>query len=224
MKKYITLFLSTLYISAFTFGGGYVIISLMQAKFCDKLKWLEKDEMIDLVAIAQSSPGAVAVNIAMLVGKQIAGVGGAIVSVIGTIIPPFVIISVISIFYDAFASNFYVAIALRAMQAGVSAVIASVVITLGSALLKTKNLLWVFMMIASFIITYFLKVNLIYVILGCGLIGILCFILERHSDKKKLPLQNTIEDKIEEENLEMIIEENIENAIKNDGENEEENL
>ena len=102
------LFVSTFYISAFTFGGGYVIVSLMKKKFVDEYHWIEEDEMLDLVAIAQSSPGAIAVNGAIVVGFKLAGLPGTLVVILGTIIPPFLIISVISIFYAAFRDNFVI--------------------------------------------------------------------------------------------------------------------
>lgn len=115
------LFLSTLYLSAFTFGGGYVIVTLMKKKFVDEYHWIEENEMLDLVAIAQSSPGPIAVNGAIVVGYKLAGMIGVLVSIIGTIIPPFLIISVISVCYQAFRDNFFVSQMLEGMQAGVGA-------------------------------------------------------------------------------------------------------
>ena len=78
LKTYITLFLSTLQISAFTFGGGFVIIPMLKRKFVDKLQWIDNDEMLDLVAIAQSTPGAIAVNASVLIGYRVAGISGAV--------------------------------------------------------------------------------------------------------------------------------------------------
>ena len=101
-------FFSTLYLSAFTFGGGYVIVTLMKKKFVDELHWIDEEEMLDLVAIAQSAPGAIAVNGAIVVGYKLAGIAGAFAAIIGTIIPPFVILSVIFYFYAAFSSNYIV--------------------------------------------------------------------------------------------------------------------
>ena len=91
------IFISTLYLSAFTFGGGYVIVTLMKKKFVDEYHWIEEDEMLDLIAIAQSSPGAIAVNGAIVVGYKLAGIAGALTAIIATVIPPFVIISLISL-------------------------------------------------------------------------------------------------------------------------------
>ena len=106
-------FFSTLYLSAFTFGGGYVIVTLMKKKFVDELHWIDEDEMLDLVAIAQSAPGAIAVNGAIVVGYKLVGIAGALAAIIGTIIPPFVILSVIFYFYAAFSSNYIVKTACR---------------------------------------------------------------------------------------------------------------
>ena len=92
-KVLLKLFLSTLYLSAFTFGGGYVIVSLMKKKFVDECGWIKEEEMLDLIAIAQSAPGPMAVNGAIVVGYKLAGLTGALVSILGTILPPFIIIS-----------------------------------------------------------------------------------------------------------------------------------
>ena len=94
-KKLLKLFLSTLYLSAFTFGGGYVIVTLMRQKFVNEYHWIEENEMYDLIAIAQSSPGPIAVNGAIVVGYKLGGLLGVFVGVIATIIPPFFIASCI---------------------------------------------------------------------------------------------------------------------------------
>ena len=78
-----TLFTSMLYISAFTFGGGFVIVTFMKKKFVDELHWISEDEMLDMTALAQSAPGAIAVNAAILVGRRVAGFTGMIMSVLG---------------------------------------------------------------------------------------------------------------------------------------------
>lgn len=115
------IFISTLYLSTFTFGGGYVIVTLMKKKFVDEYHWIEEDEMLDLIAIAQSSPGAIAVNGAIVVGYKLAGLTGTLTAIIATIIPPFAIISLISLFYNAFQNNCFVSLMLEGMQAGVGA-------------------------------------------------------------------------------------------------------
>lgn len=170
-KKLLTLFLSTLYISSFTFGGGFVIVTLMKKKFVDQLHWIDEDEMLDLTAIAQSSPGAIAVNASILVGYRAAGFLGAFVSILGTIIPPMVILSVISVFYQAFRTNEIVAVVLKGMQAGVAAVIIDVVLTLGGNVAKEKDWILMVIMAAAFVAVWFFKINVIIIILAAGVIG-----------------------------------------------------
>lgn len=173
-NKLVKLFFSTLYLSAFTFGGGYVIVSLMRKKFVDDYHWIDEDEMLDLVAIAQSAPGPIAVNGAIVVGYKMAGLLGIFISVLATIIPPFVIISVISVFYEIFKTNLIVSLMLEGMQAGVGAVIASVCFEMSSGLLKEKNKLYPIIMIGAFVANYIFNINVMIVIIVCIMIGLLC--------------------------------------------------
>lgn len=178
------LFFSTLYLSAFTFGGGYVIVSLMKKKFVDELGWIEEDEMLDLVAIAQSSPGAIAVNGAIVVGYKLAGFVGAATAITATIIPPFVIISLISSFYTLFRDSFIVSQLLEGMQAGVGAVIATVVYDMSSGIVGRKDVLSVLIMIAAFAATCIYKVNAILIIVLCGLFGVVQTLITQRGGKK----------------------------------------
>ena len=171
------LFFSTLYLSAFTFGGGYVIVTLMKQKFVDELHWIQEDEMLDLIAIAQSAPGAIAVNGAIVVGFKLAGVLGAVTAIVATIIPPFLIITVISYFYELFRDNYIVSSVLYGMQAGVGAVIASVVLDMG--VLKQKSVLSAVVMLTAFIATYVYKVNAVYIILACIAIGVVRTVVQQ---------------------------------------------
>lgn len=171
-KIYQTLFLSTLKLSACTFGGGFVIIPLMRKKFVEELGWIEEQEMLDLAAIAQSSPGAIAVNASILVGYHVAGVIGALMTVLGTIIPPLVIISVISLFYQAFRDNVIVNMAMAGMLCGVAAVIFDVVINMAKTIFQ-KKVLPIVVLLGSFIAVRFFDINIIIVILVCGVIGAL---------------------------------------------------
>ena len=172
------IFLSTLYLSTFTFGGGYVIVSLMKTKFVDELHWIDETEMMDLIAIAQSSPGAVAVNGAIVVGYKLAKIPGVLVAVLGSIIPPFVIITIISGFYTIFQENFIVQTMLSGMRSGVSAVIASVVWDMGSTVVKTKSLGAILIMIGTFVANYFFKVNVIYIILLCIIVSVIRAVID----------------------------------------------
>ncbi len=177
------LFLTMLYISAFTFGGGFVIISFMKKKFVDEYHWIEEDEMLDLAALAQSSPGAIAVNAGILVGWRMGGFAGMLVSVLGTILPPMVILSVISFFYRAFAENPYVALVLKGMQAGVAAVILDVVCGLGGNVIKNRSAVQIFIMIAAFLAVFVWDVNVIYIILAAAFVGVCVELWRRRAAK-----------------------------------------
>lgn len=178
------LFVSMLYISAFTFGGGFVIVTFMKRKFVDGFGWLNEQEMLDLTALAQSAPGAIAVNAAILVGWRVAGFPGMIVSVLGTIIPPMGILSLISLFYKAFASNLYVALVLKSMQAGVAAVIFDVVCSLGTNVLKNHSRLQELIMVAAFIAVLLFDVNVVVIILAAALVGSIHAIWARKRERE----------------------------------------
>ncbi len=172
-KILLKLFISTFYLSAFTFGGGYVIVTLMKKKFVDQYHWIEEEEMLDLVAIAQSAPGAIAVNGAIVVGYKLAGIAGTITAVIATILPPFLVISVISIFYEAFRDNRVVSLVLEGMQAGVAAVIASVVWEMAAGILLEKKWLSILIMAGALIAASCLGINAVVIILVCIAVGLL---------------------------------------------------
>lgn len=183
IKFYIKLFTSTFYLSAFTFGGGYVIIPLMRKKFVNEYQWIEEKEMLDLTAIAQSSPGAIAVNAAILIGYRMAGFLGALITILGTVLPPLIILSIISVAYTAFIDNLIIRYLLRGMQAGVAAVILDVVISMVIELMKEKKVLPIIIMLGAFIASFILKVNVIMIILTCGVIGVLSIYYPKYVKK-----------------------------------------
>lgn len=164
------LFASMFYLSAFTFGGGYVIITLMKNKFVDKYHWLEETEMLDLTALAQSAPGAIAVNAAILVGWRLAEAVGMLTAVIATVLPPLLVLSVISLFYAAFAANPYVNLVLAGMQAGVAAVIFDVVASLARDIFKTGDWLYMLLMALAFAASFY--INVVYIILFAAAVGV----------------------------------------------------
>lgn len=165
------LFISTLYLSAFTFGGGYVIVTLMKKKFVDQYHWIDDEEMLDLIAIAQSSPGAIAVNGAIVVGYKLAGIPGVLLCVLATVLPPFVIISILSVFYAAFQSNVWIRLLLEGMQSGVAAVIASVVYDMGRGIIREKTPISLLIMGGAFLANYMFQINAVYIILFCIALG-----------------------------------------------------
>ena len=169
------LFLSTLYLSAFTFGGGYVIITLMKDKFVDKYHWIEENEMLDLIAIAQSAPGAIAVNGAIVVGYKLAGLAGVLTAIFGTVLPPFLM----------FRDNFIISELLDGMQAGVGAVIASVVWDMAAGITKKKEWTSIVIMAAAFIASYVMEVPVVYIVLICIAMGVIRTVLAGRGKRKK---------------------------------------
>lgn len=182
---YRTLFTSMLVISAFTFGGGFVIITLMKKKFVEELHWLEEDEMLDLTAIAQAAPGAIAVNAAILLGYRIKGIKGVLVSTLATILPPLFIIGVISYFYAAFRENEIIARTLQVMRAGVAAVIFDVVVNLALGIFRSRKALYICLMFLALIASLIFSVGAIQIILICGIVGLLTVFFEKKSLKDK---------------------------------------
>ena len=166
------LFLSTLYLSAFTFGGGYVIVTLMKSKFVDEYKWITEKEMLNITAIAQSAPGAIAVNAAIVVGFRLAGFIGVLVAVLGTIIPPFIIISLISLFYEVFRQNQMITLLLGGMEAGVAAVVVAVSVEMALGVVKDKDTILTIMMVVAFIANAVFNLSVIIIILISVLMGI----------------------------------------------------
>lgn len=168
---YKTLFKSTFFLSMFTFGGGYVIVPLMEKKFVNELKWITEDEMLDLIALGQSSPGPIAVNTSILVGYRVAGILGALVTVLGTIIPPLVIMSLLAYVYRAVSTNPIVNNMLLGMQAGVAAIIVNVVYNMASRIIKQKKIIPIIVMILALIAGIILQVNILWLLSISGIIG-----------------------------------------------------
>lgn len=169
---YAKLFFSTMVISAFTIGGGYVIVPMMKKRFVEEYGWLEEEEMIDLVAIAQSSPGPIAINASVLVGYRMGGIPGALLTALGTMLPPMLIIAFVSVFYNLFKDNPAVRAILGSMQIGSAAVIIGVVVKMGRDVFKQKSFWLAAIMLLCFAAASFLGISAVLLILGCCLIGV----------------------------------------------------
>lgn len=170
-KKLWLLFKSCFVISACTFGGGMVIISMLQKKFVEELHWIEQDEVMDMVAIAQSCPGVMAVNTSIIIGYRVGGVWGMITTVCGTILPPMMILTLISACYVQFRSNVVIALLLRGMQAGVAAVMINVTITMAKNVLKDRDPVSLLLLIGASAAAVVFQIDIIKVLLTCGVIG-----------------------------------------------------
>lgn len=170
---YWILFKSTFLISAFTVGGGMVIIPLLKAKFVDEYHWINDKETLDMVAIAQSMPGIMAVNASIMLGYKMSGLLGTLVALLATVLPPLITITIIAFFYDLFAHNPYIQMALKGMQCGATAIIIKVVIDLLKKLLKKKQALPLLICTGTLVAVLGFKVNLMYCVVVDGLLGLL---------------------------------------------------
>lgn len=177
------LFKSMFLLSACTFGGGFVIVSLMKKKFVEELKWLEEDEMLDITAITQSSPGPLPVNASVIIGYRMQGIPGSLAAVLGTILPPMFVISLICVFYTEFRQNLYIAAALQIMRAGVAAVILDVTWNLAKNVWNSHSVFYTSLMALSFCGAYFFGVSAMIIILICLVIGITEAVLTSYKKK-----------------------------------------
>ena len=181
-KLYFSLFKVTFFVSCFSFGGGYVIIPLLRKYLVEDMKLINNEELLDMAAIAQSNPGAIAVNLSSLIGYNLLGIKGAIITCIGTVLPPLLILSVISFFYEAFRSNMIISAVLKGMEAGVAATIVDLVIDMSGDVFKEKNLLLSLLVPLSFIASFFFNINVLAIII----LGVIVSLTQVYVKKKKL--------------------------------------
>ena len=150
-RRCLWLFGINLFISAFTFGGGYVVVPMIRKYFVEGKKLFSEEELMDMAAVAQSTPGAIAINLSALSGYRTAGFAGAAVSSIAAVLPPILILSIISGCYTAFSTNPAAAAVLRGMQAGVAALIVNLVIDMTRMIVRERMVFFSLMVPASFI-------------------------------------------------------------------------
>lgn len=179
-NKLTQLFFTFLKIGAFTFGGGYAMIALLEHEFIEKKKWIDKDEFLNMVAVAESTPGPVAINSATYLGYRVGGVAGAALSTLAVSIPSFVIIYIISLFFDRFLSLTYVAYAFKGIQVCVVYLIASAGVKMLRGL--EKNVLnYTVMAVVLVVMTAFsitaVSFSSIFYILISGAVGWLVYML-----------------------------------------------
>lgn len=170
-KFYWLLFKSTFMISMFTVGGGYIIIPLLKAKYVDEYHWISDEETLNMVAIAQSTPGIMAVNTAIMLGYRMAGVLGALTGMFATILPPLIVITIVATFYDAVAKNEQVQLVLKGMQCGATALLLNVTIDLLIKQFSKKLFLPIAIIIATFAANVFFGANIMLLVLIDGVVG-----------------------------------------------------
>lgn len=181
-KEYLSLFLTMLKIGLFTFGGGYAMIPLIQKEVVENRGFITDEDILDVFAIAESTPGPIAINSATFIGYKIAGVLGSFFATLGVVLPSFVIISIISLVLREFSEIQAVQFAFRGIRAGVLALIVKALISMYKQC--PKYLLTYILMGAAFVAAAFLPINAIYIILGCGIIGLVCSLIADRRAKK----------------------------------------
>lgn len=187
-KQLSVLFFTMLKIGIFTFGGGYAMIALLENEFIEKKKWIDKDEFLNMAAIAESTPGPIAINAATYVGYKLAGFFGSLVSTIAICIPSFSIIFAISLFFDKFLEFEYIANAFKGIQICVLYLILSAGVRLFKGMKKTKFNISVFLCVFLVMILFSLfavKFSTVYYILICGFVGVVCYYVSVAFKSKK---------------------------------------
>ena len=181
-NKLLKLFITFLKIGAFTFGGGYAMIPLIQKETVENNKWVSDDDILEVIAIAESTPGPISVNAATFIGYKVAGVMGAFFATLGLILPAFIIMFLLSFVLRKIKDNKYVMYAFFGIRAGVLALIINALIKMYKQV--NKNVISYIIMIAALILTTFFDINAILVIILCGLVGLVSTMYVERSVKK----------------------------------------
>ena len=187
-KEYLSLFLTMLKIGLFTFGGGYAMIALLENEFVAKKKWIEKDEFLDVAAIAESTPGPIAINAATYIGFKNAGFVGSVFATLGICIPSFVIIYAISLFFDAFLSLTLVAYAFKGIQVCVVYLILSTGLKMLKQMKKTEfNIIIILITLICMVVLslFAVKFSTIFYILISGVFGVIVYFLGKLKKEEK---------------------------------------
>lgn len=187
MKRCWALALSFLKIGLFTFGGGYAMIALIEGEFVDRRKWIDREEFLNVVAIAESTPGPIAINAATYIGYKICGILGAAFATVAVCLPSFVIIYTISLFLDAFLSLSYVDHAFRGIRVGVAYLIISAGVRMLKKMKKTPLqvvLLSLTVLLVEITTLFAVKVSSIVFIFSGALLGVLTYGLKRFASQK----------------------------------------
>lgn len=169
MKKLIELFVSIFKIGAFTFGGGYAMIPLIEEEVVKNKGWLSKDEFVDILVVSQSLPGALAINTSIFLGYKISGILGAIIALMAVILPSFFIILIIAAFFMKFRDNYYVSAAFKGITAAVPMLVLVGAISLSKGL--PKNTRTIVTIIVALIVLIVFNIHPVIVIIISGVYG-----------------------------------------------------
>ena len=156
-----------LLIGSISFGGGSTIISMIKDRICNKLHWMEEEEILNYIAIAQGAPGATTINISILIGYSIFKLPGVLLCALATAIPPFFSIVLVYFAVENLSNVQVAANMIRAVRVGSAALVASVVINMMIRLIQKKNIFLIGLMAAFLLVNLVLKVDVIILILSC---------------------------------------------------------
>lgn len=168
-NKYLTLFKIFFKMGAFTFGGGYAMIPLIESEIVEKRKWIDNEDILDIFSICQSVPGVLAVNSSLFIGFKVAGVIGALISVFSVTLPSFIVITLIFFFLKDFMTYSLVEFAFLGIRVGVVLIIINAVIKLSKSNLNAFSIT---VMVASFILSSIVDINVMFILIGAAIISL----------------------------------------------------
>jgi chromate transporter len=187
LKSLFNLFITLFKIGLFTFGGGYAMIAVLQRELVERKKWIEQEEFLDLIAIAESTPGPIAINSATYIGYKVAGVLGSVFATLGMVLPSFIIIYLISLVFDKFLSFVFVQYAFRGIQACIAFLILSAGFKMFKSLKKTPLNLTLFILTVACLVgltLFAVDFSTIFYILIGGVVGLIVYFIELAKNKK----------------------------------------
>lgn len=188
LNECLVLFKTFFKIGLFTFGGGYAMIPLIHKEIIENHHWIEDDDMLDIIAIAESTPGPISVNTATFVGYKVSGVLGSMFATLGLVLPSLVIIFIISLFFEQFMAIEWVKKAFKGIMAAVTVLILNAAIKLSKPLKENKNYIFniLLILVAAIISLLLVDVSSIFIILGGAVIGLLYYCIILPSIKKEV--------------------------------------
>lgn len=181
-KKALQLFITFFKIGAFTFGGGYAMIPLIQREVVEEKEWITDDDILEIIAIAESTPGPIAINSATFVGYRVCGFWGSFFATLGVVLPSFIIILVISAILNEFQNITAVKYAFNGIRAGVLALLLKALWTMYKKC--PKNIASYIVMAGAFILTAFIDLPVLLVIIGCAVFGLISSCIAKRSENK----------------------------------------
>lgn len=173
IKKLGWLFYINLFISAFTFGGGYVVIPMIRKYYVEQKKYFDEEELLRIAAISQSSPGAIAMNMSAIAGYRVAKLPGLLISCMASLLPPLLILAIVSAIYDSIKDQVMIAAALHGMEAGVAALIVDLIMDMYCLIYEKKDTWYSLMAPVVFVLQFVFHVSIVYLLLGCILFCVL---------------------------------------------------